>query len=78
MGEWRTIDTAPKDGRPVRLGWLPNGRLEYLVRSAWSGGQWQGGWTPTHWKPAPPAETAARNFQFRRVLRQRRLESEER
>lgn len=51
IGGWRPIHTAPKDGRMVRLGWLPNGEIEYEVTSRWSGGQWKGGWTPTHWKP---------------------------
>ena len=52
MHSWLPIsDDAPMDGRLVRLGWLPNDRLEYEVVSFWDNGRWSGEWTPTHWKP---------------------------
>jgi hypothetical protein len=57
--KWHQIETAPKDGRTVTLGWFPNGQLEHFVRSHWDGGQWVGGWTPTHWRPAPFRVTRA-------------------
>jgi hypothetical protein len=47
---WRPIESAPKDGRLVNLGWLVNGVVEHSVVSQWSGDQWQGFWTPTHWR----------------------------
>ena len=59
MSEWQPIETAPKDGRQVHLGWLPNGELELERWSSWvvdehypAGGYWLGKWTPTHWRPA--------------------------
>lgn len=58
MSEWLDIETAPKDGRPIKLGWKPNiHRLEYEATSVgWDGHGWQsddgGYWTDaTHWKP---------------------------
>lgn len=51
LSAWKEIGTAPTDGRMVRLGWLPNGRVEMEVTSFWEDGRWNGGWTPTHWKP---------------------------
>lgn len=53
MSMWRPIERLPKickDGRSVRLGWLPNGILEFERLSCWRDGEWMGGWTPTHWK----------------------------
>lgn len=54
MSEWKPINTAPRDGSKVLLGWLPNGRLEKSVFSWWVGGlrkgHWAGNWTPTHWR----------------------------
>lgn len=49
--EWRDIETAPKDGRLVDLGWIANGMLELRRVARWQKGQWTGGWTPTHWRP---------------------------
>ena len=56
--QWKPIETAPRDGRRVKLGWLPNDRLELERQSRWvrytdkgeTGGHWSGWWTPTHWK----------------------------
>lgn len=66
MSEWQPIETAPRDGRVLRLGWLPNECLEFDAVSHWADGEWAGGWTPTHWQhrrgrkkfrlPAPPQE----------------------
>jgi hypothetical protein len=39
--QWKPISTAPKDGRLVELGWLPNGRVEHTVKSRWRSGD---GW----------------------------------
>lgn len=49
--EWRPIVGAPKDGRQITLGWLPNGIVEFEARSRWLHGHWEGDWTPTHWRP---------------------------
>jgi hypothetical protein len=47
---WKNIASAPRDGRTVTLGWLPNGVVELEVRSRWIKGRgWEGDWTPTHW-----------------------------
>jgi hypothetical protein len=53
MNDWRPIGSAPRDGREIQLGWLPNGRLEHSVVSRWNGRTkaWLGQWTPTHWRP---------------------------
>ena len=47
---WHLIDTAPRDGQPVELGWLPDGVVEHSVISAWVDEHWSGYWTPTHWR----------------------------
>lgn len=59
MSYWNpNMDEAPRDGSPVDLGWLPNGKLEIgPIRSRWLNSEWEGHWTPTHWRlPAPPKE----------------------
>lgn len=48
---WQPMETAPKDGRLIALGWLPNHVLEHSVIARWVGEQWEWGWTPTHWRP---------------------------
>lgn len=52
--KWHPVETAPRDGREVRLGWLPNGYLEQTVVSCWKDGHWVGDWTPTHWSLTLP------------------------
>ena len=51
---WRPIASAPKDGRLVEVAWLA-GHGESVQhgpkRTRWLEGQWEGGWTPTHWRP---------------------------
>lgn len=71
MSDWRTIDTAPKDGTLVDL-WcvhttFPPGRSANM---RWFGGEWREaapmiwglnpGWHATHWMPLPepPGATA--------------------
>ena len=45
---WRDIAMAPKDGRliEVRDAYDKHGPK----RTRWINGQWEGGWTPTHWR----------------------------
>ena len=58
--KWKPIKTAPKDGRLVELGWLPNGHLEHSVKSRWRSGEgWLGHWTPTHWRPVTTDQQGA-------------------
>ena len=53
--DWRPIDTAPRDGAPVRLGWVWGYRLRREADSRWlvAGDEpgWEGGGFPTHWRP---------------------------
>jgi len=63
---WQPIETAPKDGGQVLLGW-PTGVGEGLVMSGywsdWRGrkswvtsrGEYSGDYAPTHWMPLPSA-----------------------
>jgi hypothetical protein len=54
---WQPIETAPKDGKTIELGWLPNWpTLEFAVRSRWKRGEWEGHYTPTHWRPLSELE----------------------
>ena len=60
-GEWRPIETAPKDGEPVLIACDRTGSIRWAV---WSGGMWRDGQVvaggrasgvpkPTHWQPLP-------------------------
>lgn len=60
MGEWKTIDSAPKDGKPVLL-WKKITREHYVA--AWIHGEHGPGWcTPdgfqifnaSNWTELPP------------------------
>ena len=67
MGEWKTIDSAPKDGTSILL-WCPyadkSGTIvvgEFWVR-AWASSDWKIDYStmvildapdPTHWMPLP-------------------------
>lgn len=53
---WEPIETAPKDGKDVLVGWVGAG----VTVSHWSVlyNRWHlqsGCCTPTHWMPLPPA-----------------------
>jgi hypothetical protein len=49
--EWWPIEMAPTNGEEIEVGWLPNGQLEHgPIRTYWHNGQWNGGWTPTHFR----------------------------
>ena len=56
--EWRTIDSAPKNGTGILLGWA--GRMAcsgmwFEHRHAWmtAHGEYVGSAAPTHWMPLP-------------------------
>lgn len=36
MGEWQTIETAPRDGSLVDLTWLDNGRPQEIYPMCWN------------------------------------------
>ncbi len=42
---WKSIETAPKDGTSIILGWIPNGAVEYQAGTRWREGRWSGGYT---------------------------------
>ena len=61
--DWQPIETAPKDGTHVLLGWAVGVGLvlsgywpDWRGRKAWVTcvGQYQGSAAPTHWMPLPP------------------------
>ena len=64
MADWRTIDSAPKDGSAF-LGYLPqfsgyaaDQTIQRCTWTGWGGGCWdcqfeKGGRGPTHWMPLP-------------------------
>jgi hypothetical protein len=67
MSDWQDIATAPKDGRPLRLGWYEDyyGDCKLTWRSTvgyWEksffglSGNWKCGFRcgPTHWQHLPP------------------------
>lgn len=69
MSDWRTIETAPKDGTAVAI-WCPMqadrhhagmsaARIAFFSVSGWLSlpGWWRS--TPTHWMPLPDPPVAA-------------------
>lgn len=62
MSEWKTIDSAPKDGTRI-IGGSTGGRVEVVAHAQgnWRGDPWREGhhlgriaWIqPTHWMPLP-------------------------
>lgn len=54
---WQAIETAPKDGRLIRVAWIVNWpTVEETVVTSWDNGEWKGHYTPTHWAPLDPPE----------------------
>jgi hypothetical protein len=61
MSEWRTIDSAPKDGTPILYGFYWQGRFGWIVSGSYANGQHQHDADhpnafpeqPTHWQPLP-------------------------
>lgn len=64
---WQPIETAPKDGSPILLGWVGSGVSEGLWRDGMANYWNLSGFyftdddpltakpcTPTHWMPLPP------------------------
>ena len=70
MTDWQPIETAPKDGTPIRL-WSRLGEFEWRSREGYWNGGWRKRWetlsihgrslalNPTHWQPlhAPTVRT---------------------
>lgn len=67
MADWQPIETAPRDGRPVLVGWTGSWQS---CRAVWNLDRWVGllpggdnrlvgsaiilDDAPTHWQPLPP------------------------
>ncbi|MFW6024071.1 MAG: hypothetical protein ACOC8P_00450 [Dichotomicrobium sp.] len=50
VGAWEPIKNAPRDGRPILVAWIVNGRIENgPLATRWEGDHWQDYYTPTHW-----------------------------
>jgi hypothetical protein len=45
---WRDIAQAPRDGRMIEV--LREHERGWPKRTRWAGGQWEGGYKPTHWR----------------------------
>ena len=56
FGVWQPIETAPKDGSKVLIGWSCNGsrRLAWCISEKWQN-EYRAYSQPTHWMPLPPA-----------------------
>lgn len=52
-GKWFEIQSAPKGGEQIEVGWLNEmGELEFDPKiTKWLFNEWRGHWTPTHWRP---------------------------
>lgn len=62
MGEWRDIESAPKDGTEIIVsGWIfddPTGGERWVTMAYWNDVEWfqssdVGLYPPTHWQPFP-------------------------
>lgn len=53
-GEWRPIETAPRDGTPILVVVVPlTGHSPHVQIVSWSGGWYPYDRQPTHWQPLP-------------------------
>lgn len=61
MGDWQSIDTAPRDGTEV-LAWLLGGYCEvvywHTLEDHWTAGAGEDVVLPTHWMPLPKGPDA--------------------
>jgi len=54
VSEWQPIETAPKDGTRVLLGFMGGTVLSGSWRHGWAAdGSLQNDLRPTHWQPLP-------------------------
>lgn len=68
MSDWQPIQTAPKDGTPILLGWNNVAGRDVAIGQFGSAAEFEGVWgfidavfdfvpldpQPTHWVPLPP------------------------
>lgn len=64
-GEWKTMETAPRDGTTILGGWSDDGHREIIHwegEGGWRGdasGFWHPDNWPTHWRPLPAPPSLA-------------------
>lgn len=80
MSEWKTIDSAPKDGTHILLAPSMEGDRHGSREGFWTemyGGVWymssvghlNGFWRPTHWMPLPEPRAMTRRQRYFRMTR---------